>query len=41
MRNLSDENANNMLDIYLEQKQAELELEKIYLKKFQKGLTCQ
>ena len=40
MRNLSDENANNMLDIYLEQKQAELELEKIYLKKFQKVLPA-
>lgn len=33
-RNLSDEDARKMLDIYLEQKQAEIDLEKIYLKKF-------
>lgn len=37
-RNLSDENANKMLDIYVEQKQAELDLEKEYLQKFRKVL---
>ena len=34
VRNMSDENANKMLDIYLDQKQAELDLEKKYLTKF-------
>jgi len=33
-RNMSDANADKMLDIYLEQKQAELDLEKEYLGKF-------
>ncbi|WP_420387302.1 hypothetical protein [Roseivirga sp.] len=37
-RNMSDENADKMLDIYLEQKQAELDLEKEYLAKFNKVL---
>lgn len=37
-RNMSDANANKMLDIYLEQKQAELDLEKDYLGKFNKVL---
>lgn len=37
-RNLSDANADKMLDIYLEQKQAELDLEKEYLAKFNKVL---
>lgn len=37
-RNISDENANKMLDIYVEQKQAELDLEKEYLQKFRKVL---
>lgn len=33
-RNMSDANADKMLDIYLDQKQAELDLEKEYLGKF-------
>jgi hypothetical protein len=33
-RNLSDEDSKKMLDFYLEQKQAELDLEKSYLQKF-------
>lgn len=38
-RNISDENADKMLAIYLEQKQAELDLEKIYLGRFKGVLT--
>lgn len=38
-RNISDENADKMLAIYLEQKQAELDLEKIYLNRFKGVLT--
>ena len=38
-RNLSDANADKMLDIYLEQKQAELDLEKEYLGKFNEVLN--
>lgn len=38
-RNISDENANEMLTIYLEQKQAELDLEKIYLSRFKEVLS--
>lgn len=38
-RNVSDENADKMLDIYLDQKQAELDLEKKYLSRFKKVLT--
>lgn len=38
-RNVTDENANKMLDIYLDQKQAELDLEKKYLSRFKKVLT--
>lgn len=38
-RNLSDENADKMLEIYLDQKQAELNLEKEYLKQFKQVLT--
>lgn len=37
-RNLTDENANKMLDIYIEQKQAELNLEKRYLNQFREVL---
>ncbi|MFT6053388.1 MAG: hypothetical protein ACJAS3_000260 [Roseivirga sp.] len=37
-RNLSDTDAKNMLDMYLEQKQAELDLEKVYLVKFRSVL---
>ncbi|MCE7993232.1 MAG: hypothetical protein HEP71_14695 [Roseivirga sp.] len=33
-RNMSDENASKMLDIYLDQKEAELKLEREYMKKF-------
>ena len=38
-RNISDENADKMLAIYLEQKQAELDLEKIYLSRFKEVLS--
>lgn len=38
-RNISDENADKMLDIYLDQKQAELDLEKEYLGRFKEVLT--
>jgi len=38
-RSLSDENADKMLDIYLEQKQAELDLEKKYLGRFKEVLS--
>lgn len=38
-RNISDENADKMLAIYLDQKQAELDLEKKYLSRFKKVLT--
>lgn len=38
-RNLSDEKADKMLDIYLDQKQAELDLEKKYLGSFKKVLS--
>ncbi|OEK05248.1 hypothetical protein BFP71_17755 [Roseivirga misakiensis] len=38
-RNVSDENADKMLEIYLEQKQAELNLEKEYLGRFKKVLS--
>ncbi|MFY0592645.1 hypothetical protein [Roseivirga sp.] len=38
-RNVSDENADEMLGIYLEQKQAELDLEKAYLGRFKKVLS--
>lgn len=38
-RNISDENADKMLDIYLDQKQAELDLEKKYLSRFKKVLS--
>ena len=38
LRNISDENAVKMLEIYMEQKQAELNLEKEYLDKFQSVL---
>jgi hypothetical protein len=37
-RSLNDEDAKKMLDIYLDQKQAELDLEKIYLKRFDEVL---
>jgi len=37
-RNMSDTNADKMLDIYLDQKQAELDLEKEYLTRFNKVL---
>ena len=37
-RNMSDTNADKMLEIYLEQKQAELDLEKKYLTKFNQVL---
>lgn len=37
-RNMSDSNADKMLEIYLEQKQAELDLEKEYLAQFNKVL---
>ena len=37
--NISDENADKMLAIYLEQKQAELDLEKIYLSRFKEVLS--
>ncbi len=40
-RNISDENADKMLTMYLEQKQAELDLEKRYLGRFKKVLTMQ
>ncbi|WP_139135246.1 hypothetical protein [Roseivirga sp. 4D4] len=38
-RNISDENADKMLEIYLDQKQAELDLEKEYLSRFKEVLT--
>ncbi|MFT6871120.1 MAG: hypothetical protein ACJAVN_000117 [Roseivirga sp.] len=38
-RNISDESADKMLAIYLEQKQAELDLEKIYLSRFKEVLS--
>lgn len=38
-RSLSDENADKMLDIYLDQKQAELDLEKKYLGRFKEVLS--
>ena len=38
-RNISNENADKMLAIYLEQKQAELDLEKIYLSRFKEVLS--
>lgn len=38
-RNMSEENARKMLDIYLDQKQGELDLEKKYLKEFAKVLN--
>ncbi len=40
-RKISDENADKMLAMYLEQKQAELDLEKKYLGRFKKVLTMQ
>ena len=38
-RNMSDENATKMLDIYLDQKQAELNLEKKYVVQFREVLN--
>jgi len=38
-RSVSEENADKMLDIYIEQKQAELDLEKAYLGRFKQVLT--
>lgn len=40
-KSLSEDDAKKMLDIYLEQKQAELDLEKIYLKRFDEVLDAQ
>lgn len=39
-RNMSDENASKMLDIYMDQKEAELKLEREYMKKFEAVLTA-
>jgi hypothetical protein len=39
-KSMNDEDAREMLDIYLEQKQAELDLEKIYLKRFDEVLDA-
>lgn len=38
-RNMSDDNASKMLDMYFDQKEAELKLEREYMKKFQEVLT--
>ncbi len=39
-RNMSDENASKMLHIYMDQKEAELKLEREYMKKFEGVLTA-
>lgn len=39
-RNMSDENASKMMDIYMDQKEAELKLEREYMKKFETVLTA-
>ncbi|KYG74384.1 hypothetical protein EV198_1155 [Roseivirga ehrenbergii] len=38
-RNMKEEDANTLLDIYLDQKQAELDVEKTYMKKFSEVLN--
>ena len=38
LQNISDENANQMLDIYFEQKEKEMALEKTYVKRFMEVL---
>lgn len=40
-KNISDEDASSLLDLYLEQKQAELNLEKKYLGRFKEVLSPQ
>lgn len=39
-RNMSDENASKMLSIYMDQKEAELKLEREYMKRFEEVLTA-
>lgn len=39
-RNMSDENASKMLDIYMDQKEGELKLEREYMKKFDNVLSA-